>query len=127
MITFLHIKKIDILLIFESHFTDLTFFKIPQYNVYNTPHPGGTAHGGTTLIIRKIISHYELPQYRTHKIQATMVEVKTVPWRLTVAAIYSPPRHSMSTDEYKDFLETLGNRFIAGESGTQNTHSGVQD
>ena len=114
VITFLNINKIDILLISESHFTNLTVFKIPHFNVYNTPHPDGTAHGGTTLIIRKSISHHELPSYQTNKIQATTVEIKTTPWRLTVAAIYSPPRHSISTDEYKDFLQTLGNRFIVG-------------
>ena len=114
VITFLNIHKIDILLISESHFTNLTVFKIPHYNVYNTPHPDGTAHGGTTLIIRNTISHYELPQYQTNKIQATIVEVNTMPWRFTVAAIYSPPRHNISTDEYKDFLQTLGNRFIVG-------------
>jgi len=66
------------LLISESHFTNLTVFKILQYNVYNTPHPDGTAHGGTTLIIRKIISHHELPSYQTNKIQATIVEVKAI-------------------------------------------------
>jgi exonuclease III len=114
VITFLNINKIDILLISESHFTSLTVFKIPQYNVYNTPHPDGTAHGGTTLTIRKSISHYALPQYQTNKLQATFVEVNTLPWRLTVAAVYSPPRHSISTDEYKDFLQTLGHRFIVG-------------
>ena len=114
VLTFLHINKIDILLISESHFTNLTVFKVPHYNVYHTPHPDGTAHGGTTLIIRKIISHYELSPYQTNKIQATVVEIKTMPWRLTVAAIDSPPRRSISTDEYKDFLQTLGNRFIIG-------------
>jgi exonuclease III len=105
--TFLHINKIDILLISESHFTNLTVFKIPHFNVYNTPHPDGTALGGTTLIIRQSLSHYELPSYQTNKIQATIVEIKTTPWRLTVAAIYSPPRHSISTDEYKDFFRPL--------------------
>jgi len=35
-------------------------------------------------------------------------------WRFSFAAIYSPPRHNISTDEYKDFLQTLGNRFIVG-------------
>ena len=89
------------------------------------PPPHGTAHGGTTLIIRKSISHSELPSYQTNKIQATIVEIKTKPWRLTVAAIYSPPRHSISTDEYKDFLQTLGNRFIVGgEWNATHTHWG---
>jgi len=71
-------------------------------------------HGGTTLIIRKTISHYELHSYQTNKTQATVVEVKAMSWHFTVAAIYSPPRHAISTDEYKSFLQTLGNRFTVG-------------
>jgi len=114
VIIFLNINKIDILLISESHFTNLTFFKIPHYHVYNTPHPDGNAHGGTTIIIRKTISHYELPPYQTKKLQATSVDIKATPWCFTVAAIYSLPRYNISTDEYKDFLQTLGNRFIVG-------------
>jgi len=82
--------------------------------VYNTLHPDGTAHGGTTLIIHTTVSHYELTSYQTNKIQATSVKIKTMSRRLTVAAIYSPPRHSISADEYKDFLQTLGLRFIVG-------------
>ena len=46
--------------------------------------------------------------------QATSVDIKATPWRFTVAAIYSPPRYDILTDEYKDFLQTLGNRFIVG-------------
>jgi len=125
VITFLNINKIDILLISESHFTNLIVVKIPQYNVYTTPHPDGTAHEGTTLIIRKTISHYELPSYQTNKIQATIVEVKAMSWRFTVATIYSPPRHNISTDEYKDFLQTLGNRFrVGGDWNAKHTQWG---
>jgi len=127
VITFLNINKIGILHISESHLTNLTVFKIPQYNVYNTlhPHPDGTVHGGTTLIIRKTISHYELPSYQTNKIQATIVEVKAMSWRFTIAAIYSPPRHNTSTDEYKDFPPTLGNRFtVGGEWNAKHTQWG---
>jgi len=89
------------------------------------PHPDGTAHGGTTLIIRKTISHYELPPYQTTKIQATIVEVKTVHWRFSVAAVYSPPGHSISTGEHKDFFQTVGNRLLAGgDWNAKHTHWG---
>jgi len=46
-------------------------------------------------------------------------------WPFTVAAIYSPPRHIISTDEYKDFLQTLGNRFIVvGDWNAKHTQWG---
>ena len=65
--------------------------------------------------------------YQTAKIQASIVKIKTVHWRLSVAAIYSPPRHSLSTGEYKDFFQTVGNRFLVGETGTPNIHTGSPD
>jgi hypothetical protein len=114
VITFLHLKKIDALLISESHFTDLTAFNIPQYIIYSTPHPDGTAHGGSLIIIRKSIPRNELPKYQTDKIQATTVEIKITTWQFTVTAIYSPPRHNISTEDYKDFFQSLGTHFIVG-------------
>lgn len=113
------------MLISESHFTNLTTFKIPHYSVYNTPHPDGTAHGGTAIIIRNTIPHQELSTYQTDKIQATSVEIRAIPWYFTVSAVYSPPRHAISTEEYKDLFQTLGNIFIiGGDWNAKNTHWG---
>jgi len=36
------------------------------------------------------------------------------PWPFTVTAIYSPPRHAISSEEYTSFLRTQGNKFIVG-------------
>jgi exonuclease III len=109
-ITFLNLKNIDVLFISESHFTELRTFNFPQYITYSTPHPDGTAHGCSTIIIRKSIPHNELPKFQTDKIQATTVEIKDSTWQFTVTAIYSPPRHSISTDEYNNFFQPLGTR-----------------
>jgi exonuclease III len=114
VITYLHLKKIGVLLISESHFTDLTTFNIPQYITYSTPPPGCTTHGGSLIIICKSIPHNELPKYQTDKIQATTVEIKTTTWQFTVTAIYSPPRHNISTEDYKDFFQSLGSRLMVG-------------
>lgn len=35
---FLNLNKIDILLIFETHFTDKNYFKMAGYNTYETNH-----------------------------------------------------------------------------------------
>jgi hypothetical protein len=52
IILFLNINQIDILLISESHATDLTVLKIPNSN-----HPDGTAHAGSAIIIKSKLKH----------------------------------------------------------------------
>ncbi|OAD57925.1 RNA-directed DNA polymerase from mobile element jockey, partial [Eufriesea mexicana] len=44
---FLSTNLIDILLVSETHFTEKTYFKIPQYRLHHTNHPDNTAHAGT--------------------------------------------------------------------------------
>jgi exonuclease III len=60
---FLKEQHIDILFISETHFTAESYFKIPNFRVYSTTHPDGTAHGSTAIIIKQTIDHYELQKY----------------------------------------------------------------
>ena len=55
--TFIYNNKIDIPLVFETHFTTKSYLKIPYYTIYDTKHPSGKAHGGTAVIVRNDISH----------------------------------------------------------------------
>lgn len=127
VITFININKIDILLVSETHFTDLSYFSIPNYTTYTTTHPDGTAHGGTAIIIKNSISHYELEKHQTNEIQATSVNINTDNRNINVTAVYCPPRHTISVDNYKQFFRSLGNRFIAGgDWNAKHTHWGVK-
>ena len=36
------------------------------------------------------------------------------PWPLTISAIYCPPRHAISTDEYTRLFRSMGSRFLIG-------------
>lgn len=107
-------NDIDILLISESHFTDRSYFKIPSYTTYFTNHPDNTAHAGTAIIIKNTIKHVELPKYVQHSLQATIIKVYMRTYDLAVAAVYCPPRYNLKKENFKDFFETLGNKFIAG-------------
>jgi len=94
---YFYIKKIYILLISETHFTTKSYFKIPHYNTYCTNHLDGTAHAGTAVIIKETICHYELPKYDDF-LQATSIRVRTLPYELTVTAVYSPPKYNLKRD-----------------------------
>lgn len=119
---FLKVNKIDILLISESHSTDRTVIKIPQHTVYYAHHPDGGAHAGSAIIIRNTINHNLQKPYITNKIQSTIIKLETFPWPMSIAAIYSPPRHNITLGEYQDFLLTLGSHFlVAGDWNAKHT------
>jgi exonuclease III len=53
-------QNIDILLVSETHFTDRTFFTIPNYKLFSTEHPNNRPRGGAAVLIRSSIKHYEM-------------------------------------------------------------------
>lgn len=118
-------NDIDIMLISETRFIKRSYIKIPNYMIYSTNHPDGTAHGGTAIIIKSTIKHYELNPYSTDYLQATSLSVMDWHGPLTITAIYCPPRHSINSEQYTQFFSTLGNRFLAaGDYNAKHTHWG---
>jgi hypothetical protein len=84
------------MLISETHFTDRSYFNIPKYLTYSTNHPDNTAHGGTAIIIKKTINHYELPKYKSNHLQATVIKVNMTEYELTVAAVYCLQKYNIN-------------------------------
>lgn len=111
---FLLAHKIDIMLISETHMTTKSHVKIPNYCIYTTEHPSGRAHGGTAVIIRSNIQHYETIKYEHDHLQATSVVLEDYLGALTISAVYCPPKHHNKEKHYADFFNTLGKKFIAG-------------
>lgn len=112
--SFLTSQNIDIMLISETHFTHRSYIKIPKYVVYDTKHPDGTSHGGTAIIIKSNIKHYEIPKYELDYLQASSIVVEDWTGPITFSAIYCPPKHTISKDKFTEFFKTLGNKFVAG-------------
>ena len=112
--TFLVHQRIDIMLISETHFTNRSFIRIPDYKVYDTKHPDGTAHGGTAVIIKDSIKHHETNKFQEAHLQATSVIVKEWGGPITISAVYCPPKHAIKQNQFEQFYTTLGHRFIAG-------------
>ena len=83
---FLKQQQIDVMLISETHFTDKNYLKIHGYNFYHTQHPSGKAHGGTGIIIKSNIKHYELPPFQKDYLQATNVAIEDCHGTITTSA-----------------------------------------
>jgi len=49
-------QDIDILLVSETHFTNKSYLRVPEYILYHTMHPDGKAHGKIAIIIKSSIT-----------------------------------------------------------------------
>lgn len=105
---------IDIALISETHFTSRDCPKLHNYVIYHTPHPDGGAHGGSAVIIKQSIRHYQEAAFSEEYAQATAVAVFQNNTILNIAAAYFPPKHNLKTLQYERFLNHFGQRFIIG-------------
>lgn len=123
--TFLNIEKIDIALISETRFTPKTHVSFKDFKIYTTVHPSGNSHGGTAVIIKNNIKHYPLEEYCTEKIQATSIKVVYSKVETTFSAVYCPPRHTITAQDFSVYFSTLSSRFIcAGDWNSKHVHWG---
>lgn len=95
----------------RTHLTTQSYIKFRGYITYSTAHPDA-AHGGSVVIIKENIAHYEDYKYETDSIQATTIFVKTGRYKFAISAIYSLPCHRIETEDYRRFLQTFEGRFI---------------
>jgi len=98
----------------ETHYTSRSYLRIPNYSVYHTNHPDGTAHGGTAIIIKNKISHHQSSTFCEEQLQATTIIIENWISPLTISTVYCPPRHFIKAGLFTNYFNSLGNRFIAG-------------
>jgi hypothetical protein len=96
-------QQIYILFISAYHFTTKSYFKIPHYIMYHT-NPSWWYCACGHSCNSKTDSHSELPKYEEDFLQATSIRVKTLPYELTVTAVYSPPKYNLNKDHYDLFF-----------------------
>jgi hypothetical protein len=103
-----------IMLISETNFTDKSYLRRPNYTVYHSNHPTGTARGRSAIIIKRSIKHHQLNNHSEDFPQATSVSVEDYTGPLMVSAVYLPPKPTVKHDQLAAFYNTLGHRFIVG-------------
>lgn len=122
---FLLKEDIDVMLVSETHLTNRYNFYIPGFSFHKTNHPDGKAHGGTGILIRNRMSHYALDEFSKNYLQATSIHLKCMVGELTLSSIYCPPRFSMTKENFEEFFNTLGDRFLAcGDYNAKHTYWG---
>lgn len=111
---FLHINNIDIALISETHFSNKSYVKINGFNSYWANHPSERARGGSAVLIKNNIKHYQQEDIRENHIQATVISIQFNGADLDIAAAYCPPRHTPTKTQFNSIFNKLGPRFIIG-------------
>jgi len=100
-------------------------FQINGYIFYGTNHPDGKAHGGTGVLIKNRIKHIFRNDFGINYLQATSLNIQLGNRQITLAAVYCPPRFTISENQFLDFFNTLGDRFkAAGDYNAKHTHWG---
>lgn len=125
--TFLINEKIDILLISETHFVKTSYTKIRGFAIYHSIHPAEKARGGSAILIKENIKHYEEFKIEEDKMQVTSIKVhfKNKNTSINIAAIYCPPKHNLKKPEYAQLFKQLGDSFIiGGDYNAKNTFWG---
>lgn len=98
----------------ETRFTNKSYFKIPEYILYHTMHPDGRAHGGSAILVKNKIKHYQSASFSKEYLQATSVVVLDWTSEITISALYCPPKHKVKQTHFEEYFNSLGSRFIAG-------------
>lgn len=122
---FLSQNNIDIMLISETHLTNKNYFRIFGYKFYHTMHPDGKARGGSGVLIKNTISHYQLQDHCEKNLQASSICIISGSARTVFSAIYCPPRFKVTSEQFRKFFDELGPKFlVAGDFNAKHTYWG---
>lgn len=122
---FLTNDRIDICLVSETHFTNQSHLKIRGFCIYHVDHPSNKARGGSAVVIKNSIKHYENTEIKLETMQVTTVTVNIRNKNFNISSIYCPPRYNLKREDYAKLFKTIGHHFIiGGDFNAKNTYWG---
>lgn len=107
-------KRIDIVLISETHFTSNSYVNLPGYDSYRANHPDNTAHAGAAIYIKSSLKYIPLPNFISDDIQSCAISLILNNIPITFAAVYCPPKHKISPARFTEIFSTFNNNYIIG-------------
>lgn len=97
-------KKINIMMISETHLKPSKHLSIPNYD---TIREDGQIHrgGGTAILIKGTIKYQLLPKIEDEKLEATGIMVNTAKEKFNFYCIYIPPGDNLPSEALLKMLE----------------------
>lgn len=113
-------------MISETHLTRNKEINLLGYNCYHAAHPGDRARGGAAILLKSTIKHYQDVKIEKDSVQMVTVNIELLDkGNFMISAIYCPPRQSLKKEDYIQFFNSLGNKFIiGGDFNAKNTFWG---
>ncbi|GFU68242.1 hypothetical protein TNCV_39521 [Trichonephila clavipes] len=110
----------DLILMQETHLRPKHNINIPNYICYrNDRNTDENAYGGTLILIRRNIPHYNLPTPPLQHIEATIVVLTPPPNfnPISIISVYIPPSSDerLFTLDFEQLLQTNSNCVIFGD------------
>lgn len=121
--TVLYNSRIDLALITETHLTKYSNIYIPGYKLLKTDHLDNTAHGGVAILIKNSIQFQPPPHFCFDYLQSCALIIKLNNIPITIAAIYSPPKHKITIQNYTNYFNSIHNNCIIGGDFNAKHHS----
>ncbi len=90
--------------------------------MYHTPHPDGTARGGTAIFVKNSIRHHEEPKRCTKAVQVTTISTKELRGDLQISTIYCPPNQGIEEEMFDELFHSLGPTLIIGGDWNSKHH-----
>lgn len=107
---FLHIHKIDIMLINETKLIKTDTINIKGYTIYRKDRNTTTTRGGgVAILVKKELSHQEFILNTQLEAHAIIIN------NILIVTLYSPPQIKINIKELKRILKVKNNVFIAGD------------
>lgn len=100
------------MLLTGTHYTKYSSIYIPDYKSLKTNHPDNTAHGGITILIKSSIAFQSLPNFYQPYLQSCSININLNNVPITIAVLYSPPKHKITNQILTDSFNMIKRNFI---------------
>ena len=104
--------KIDIILINETHLKPSDRFTLANYRTYRND---GTGWGGTAILVKYNISHYETPTPALNTVEATTIVAVIDNREVCIASVYNSPSKPIDTTDIDKLLDIKPSAILAGD------------
>ena len=113
-------KKIDVALLCETKLKPNRNYNFQNYDIYTTDGPN-PPHGGTAIVIKKCIPHYQIQIPPLQHLQITALKLQTNQCELCIGALYHSPSHPLIKSDF-DKMQQISDKFLfAGDLNCKNT------
>jgi len=101
-------------LVSETHFTSKSYFKIRGFDLVTANQPQDKAHAGSAILIKSSLNYKVSNIISQTHMQTVCIKLVCSSNEVSICAIYLPPRYRVSSEEFQNFFNALGPRFIVG-------------